>query len=190
MQEFFTSLPLSQQLMLVGIVGAVVMIPIKDILSFEVYDICDVFFSTLFTGFLLEAMGKENGAEKLLIGGLFIGISVVIVILKLVLFVPFQRKAETSALMSRNDYLGESGKVTVSIRKYGLGEIVIYTPFGNVPMTAAIYQDGQAGNIERIASGEPIRVMNIENSIAYVEPYIATTFLPPLKSSWGKARKR
>lgn len=190
LQEFFTSLTLTQQVMLGSIVGALVTIPVKDVLSVGYYDICDVFFSTFFTALLLEAMGKEDGMDKLVMGAMFIGISMVIIFLKIVLIVPFQEKAETTALMSREDYVGETGKVTVAIKGDALGEVVIYTPFGNATMTAKIYHGFEAEKMPKIATGEPVRVMDVEGSIVYVEPYTATTFLPPLKSSWGKRNKR
>ena len=45
LQAIIESLTTANIIMIIGIVGAVVSIPIKDFLTLEYYDICDVFIS-------------------------------------------------------------------------------------------------------------------------------------------------
>lgn len=185
MQAFIESMTLPNLLMLIGTAGAIILIPIKDVISLEFYDICDVFISLFFVGLIMTKMDEGMEQNKFLLTGIFLGVSIVIILIKLFVFVPFQEKAETNALLSRKDYIGERGKVTVTITKEGLGEVVLYTVFGNVPMTAKIYHQENDGIIQ-IANGQMIRVMDIQGSIVFVAPYEEKAFLPPLESHWGK----
>mgnify|MGYP003458531072 CR=1 FL=1 len=50
MQAIIESLTTANIIMIIGIVGAVVSIPIKDFLTLEYYDICDVFISLFIVG--------------------------------------------------------------------------------------------------------------------------------------------
>lgn len=188
MQAFFESLTVPGILMLIGIVGALLMVPLKDILTLEFYDVCDIFISLFFLGIVMTRLDEGTQGNTLLLIGIFLGISVAIIFIKLFVFVPFQEKAETNALLSRKDYIGERGKVTVAISKDGLGEVVLYTVFGNVPMTAKIYQERGKEKMERIATGETIRVRDIQGSIVFVSPDESKPFLPPLESRWGKQK--
>lgn len=186
MQAFMESMTLANIFMLVGIVGALITIPIKDLLSLEFYDICDVFISLFLLGMIMTRMDEGTQKNTFLLTGLFFGISVLIILIKLFVFLPFQERVETNALLSRKDYIGEVGKVTVAITKEGLGEVVLYTVFGNVPMTARIYQERDEVEILRIATGQRIRVRDIQGSIVFVSPEVEKAFLPPVESRWGK----
>lgn len=186
LQAFLEALTLPSILMMIGIGGALITIPIKDVVTLEYYDICDVFISLFFLGMIMTRMGEETYGNTFLLTGLFLGISVLIILVKLFVFVPFQERAETNALLSRKDYIGERGSVTVAIAKDGLGEVVLYTVFGNVPMTAKIYQERDREEIERIATGVKIRVRDVQGSIVLVSPDESKPFLPPLESRWGK----
>lgn len=185
MQAFVEMITSANGLMLIGIVGALATIPIKDALSLEFYDICDVFISFFFVGMIMTWLGEGIQKNTFILTGIFVGVSIAIILIKIFVFVPFQERAETNALLSRKDYVGERGKVTVAISKDGVGEVVLYTVFGNVPMTAKIHQD-QNEEILRIATGQTIRVKDIQGSIVFVSPEEETSFLPPLESRWGK----
>ncbi|HJA90061.1 MAG TPA: NfeD family protein [Candidatus Jeotgalibaca merdavium] len=188
MSALFESMTLATGLMAVGIVGALICIPIKDIISVDFYDICDLFISLFFVGLISTKFSMESSHQTLLLIALFLAISLVIILIKLFVFVPFQAKAETNALLSRKDYIGEKGRVTVTINSDTVGEVVLYTIFGNVPMTAKIYQLSYDDSPLRIATGEQIRVMDIDGAIVYVTPYEEDLFLPPLESHWGKIK--
>ncbi|MDE1549284.1 NfeD family protein [Jeotgalibaca caeni] len=186
MQAFVESMSTANLLMVIGIIGAVITIPVKDFITLEFYDICDVFISLFLVGMIMTRLSVEAQENMLLLAGIFLVVSLVIILIKIFVFVPFQEKAETNALLSRKDYIGELGRVTVAITKDGLGEVVLYTVFGNVPMTAKIYQEPNEEERLRIATGEQIRVRDIQGSIVFVAPEKEKAFLPPLESRWGK----
>ncbi|WP_373836044.1 NfeD family protein [Jeotgalibaca arthritidis] len=188
MSALFESMTLATGLMATGIIGALICIPVKDIISVDFYDICDLFISLFFVGLISTKFSMESSHQTLLLIALFLAISLVIILIKLFVFVPFQAKAETNALLSRKDYIGEKGRVTVTINLDTVGEVVLYTIFGNVPMTAKIYQSSDDDSPLRIATGEQIRVMDIDGAIVYVTPYEEDLFLPPLESHWGKIK--
>lgn len=186
MQAFVESMTPASWIMIIGIIGALATIPIKDIISVEFYDICDIFISLFVVGMFMTVLGEESQRNLFLLAGLFLSVSVLIILIKIFVVVPFQKRVETNALLSRKDYVGELGRVTVAISKDGLGEVVLYTVFGNVPMTAKVYQEADQEEVLRIATGERIRVRDIEGPIVFVAPEEEHVFLPPSETRWGK----
>ena len=88
--------------------------------------------------------------------------------------------------MSRKNYIGEPGKVTVALTNERLGEVVLYTVFGNVAATAKIYHQQGEEELLRIETGQAIRVRDVKDAIVFVSPEEIKEFLPPLESRWGK----
>lgn len=186
LQAIIESLTTANIIMIIGIVGAVVSIPIKDLLTLEYYDICDVFISLFIVGMFMTKMSEDAQNNMFLLTGIFLGVSVAIIFIKVFVFVPFQEKAETNALLSRKNYIGEPGKVTVALTKERLGEVVLYTVFGNVAATAKIYHQQGEEELLRIETGQAIRVRDVKDAIVFVSPEEIKEFLPPLESRWGK----
>ena len=103
MSALFESMTLATGLMATGIIGALICIPVKDIISVDFYDICDLFISLFFVGLISTKFSMESSHQTLLLIALFLAISLVIILIKLFVFVPFQTKAETNALLSRKE---------------------------------------------------------------------------------------
>ena len=135
---------------------------------------------------MMTRLSEDSQVNIFLLVGLFLSISVLIMIIKIFVIVPFQKRVETNALLSRKDYVGEIGRVTVAISKDRFGEVVLYTVFGHVSMTAKIFQEPGDKELMRIATGDRIRVRDIQGSIVFVAPEEERAFLPPLESRWGK----
>jgi len=167
--EYFTALPQLEQMMLIGAAGALLFLPLKDILSVEFYDVCDIFLSMIGAAVLfgIKEMPEPSVEQTLWV---MAGLGIAIIFIKIFIVVPFQRKGENSSVLSRNDYIGMEAEVTVSISPKGIGEIMVKTPFGRTTQMAKVDNTNEHETLAKIPAGTRVQVTCIKDSFLYVVP--------------------
>lgn len=166
--EYLASLSHLETLFLIGVTGALVLLPLKDVISFEFYDICDVFLSLMMAAIVFAARGIDEPSPEniLIVMGI---ISIGIIFIKVFVIVPFQKKGENSTVLSMQDYVGMTGTISVSVTKASIGEVIISTPFGIRNQMAKISWEGKEEKKTTLTVGTAVRIVKIKDGILYVE---------------------
>lgn len=172
--EYLASLSHLETLFLVGVTGALVLLPLKDVISFEFYDICDVFLSLMIAAIVFAARGIDEPSPEniLIVMGI---ISIGIMFIKVFVIVPFQKKGENSTVLSMQDYVGMTGTLSVSVTKASIGEVIISTPFGIRNQMAKIEENEETKTLAKIPAGADVCIVRVAESILYVVPVLGAT---------------
>lgn len=166
MLDILSSLTELERLFLMGAAGAVMCLPLKDIITVDFYDICDVFLSLMGASVLFHLwdMPAPSISET---GWLVALLAIPTIIIKVFIVVPFQKKGETSSLLSFDNYPGMTAEVTTPIKPDGIGEVIVRSPFGgNIHMARIHKVDTQTA---KIPAGVTVRIVRVEDAILYVE---------------------
>ncbi|WP_208559472.1 hypothetical protein [Marinilactibacillus kalidii] len=153
---------------------ALLMLPLRDILTIGFFDISDLFVSIMiavFIGYIINDRLPENDSISVgLFTFLFITVVIGVVLLNIFVIIPFRSRSENSSATSIHQLEGKEGTVSISITADGVGEVLMYTGFTKINRMAKIYENSSEP-VTFIEQGTNILVMDVKDSMLYVLPY-------------------
>lgn len=165
----WTALSPSEQYVLIGFFGILLSLPIGELISLEFYSIVDFFAAFMLMGLVFLSIDNANPTQ-LSRAVVILLLSLVIIFLKIFFILPFMHRAERTTVLSFMDYEGREGRVSTHVTKEAVGEIWLSTPTGRVVFTACLYENDQTKDIQELQTDEPVLIVEMRGSVAYVTP--------------------
>src|SRR5699024_4713210 len=125
--------------------------PLQDIISVGFFDITDFFLGMVATACIALIFNKPDVESLWLLTLIYVACSIVLIILKIVVILPFRNRAENSTTFSMKTLAGKQGSVTTTITKEAMGEVMVYAGFTKINKGARIYSGGSEDDVETIS---------------------------------------
>lgn len=137
--------------------------------------ICGILFSYTIAMYVALAQGVFN--DKVLLFKMFILLFVIYSIIYLFLFSLFKKYSEQTIVISKKEYEGNIAKVTLSIPKGGVGEVLMVVANHKVAIPAKIYAE-ESFEGDMIEAGTEVLIINSpEDAKPVVEVQVYNSFL-------------
>lgn len=167
---------------------ALITLPLRDIITIGFYDVSDFFVSGMISFFVGYIVSNQTMLTTTIFIVIYIAVTSIVILLNIFIIIPFRRRSENSSATSIHQLAGKEGTVSIPITFDGIGEVVVYTGFSKTNRMAKIYKDKNAPS--NIKAGENVLVIEIKDSILYVQPYANSIKAPlKLKPTWNQLKK-